>query len=189
MKKICTILLLIYLIQLKAGTGTRQDTNENAIEAYIGMKKLKMVQQEKLEMERFLKLLGFYESRNNWKSYNLYGYIGEWQMGKAALKETGYAYVTFRKFKRNPYIFPEGDQEKAILKLIEINERLLSQYSMAYSGRVIGNVEITKWGMLAAAHLGGHRGVKEYLTSRGQVNRRDANGTSIADYMLKFSNI
>ena len=51
----------------------------------------------------------------------------------------------------------------------------------------INNVPITKAGLIAAAHLGGARSVKLYLKSNGKINREDAYGTSIEDYLLEFS--
>jgi hypothetical protein len=55
-----------------------------------------------------------------------------------------------------------------------------------YVGQVINGVEITREGILAAAHLSGWGGVDAYLS--GEENRQDGYGTSVADYMAQFGN-
>jgi len=154
------------------------------IKEYIYQKEQKIKQQE---FKQFLELLAYKESRGNWRVYNKYGYIGKWQMGKAALKATGFGYITFSEFKTNPNIFPENLQEIAVCKLISLNLLRLTETILAYEGKIVGDVLITKSGIIAAAHLGGVRGVEMYLNSDGHINKRDVFGTSILDYLKEFS--
>lgn len=131
--------------------------------------------------------LGHKESGNNYKIYNKYGYIGAYQMGKSALEAVGYEHVTFSDFKKDPSIFTKEEQIDAVIKLTKINRKILKKYIDKYSNTIINDVLITESSLLAAAHLGGAGGVMKYLDSSGKYNPSDAYGTSIQDYMEKFS--
>jgi len=48
-------------------------------------------------------------------------------------------------------------------------------------------IKVTESGILAAAHLAGPGNVKRYLRSGGTFAFADAYGTTIKDYMKKFS--
>ena len=56
-----------------------------------------------------------------------------------------------------------------------------------YVGTSIKGVEITESGMLAAAHLAGPGNVMKYLRSYGKINFKDAYGSTIVNYLRKFS--
>ncbi len=151
----------------------------------IAANRLKLRQQEFI---KFLDALGAKESSNNWKTYNQYGYIGEWQLGKAALKDIGYNHITFQAFKNNPYIFPRAEQLIAVTKLIDLNTKKLEPYIIKYVGDTIKGIKITKSGILAGAHLGGPGGVIKFLDSNGSIDRKDALGTPLSHYFNTFNN-
>lgn len=138
------------------------------------------------EFNRLLKDLGRYESGNDWKIYNKFGYIGEWQLGKAALKDVGYSHINFKDFKKDPSIFPKSEQKKAVTILINLNIKYLGNAIDNYKGKTIRGIEITTSGLIAASHLAGARGVKLFLSSNGRINRTDANGTSVLTYLKAF---
>jgi hypothetical protein len=135
----------------------------------------------------FLVDLGRKESGNNYAIYNKYGYIGAYQMGPKALKATGYGHITFSDFKNDHTVFSKSEQIDAVIKLTKLNRRILRKYINEYSNTMIDGVLITESSLLAAAHLGGAGGVMKYLDSGGNSNPSDAYGTSIRDYMEKFS--
>ncbi|WP_179405516.1 LysM peptidoglycan-binding domain-containing protein [Burkholderia guangdongensis] len=61
-----------------------------------------------------------------------------------------------------------------------------------YEGKVISGITITHSGIVGAAHLKGfgtskHPGVMQFLESNGAQDPEDANGTSVSDYIDKFS--
>lgn len=145
------------------------------------------IAEEKKEAEfiRFLNALAFSESRNNPKVYNTFGYIGKWQFGVAARKSTGFAHITYWKFVKNPNIWSEQDQEIAMRMLVMKNTQHLRDVILKYEGTVIKGKTITKSGILAAAHLAGAGNVKKYFTY--SYNPKDAYGTSLEKYLLKFS--
>ena len=143
-----------------------------------------------IKYSHFKKVLSKHESRNNWKEYNRYGYIGKYQFGRSALNATGYSHITLEDFKKNPHIFPETDQEKAMDILLQLNESALNDQIKNYVGYTLcDTIRITRMGILAAAHLSGPANVKEFLESSGRENPRDRMGTHLSDYFYIFSRL
>jgi len=138
------------------------------------------------ELSRFINDLGYSESGNNWQSVNQIGCFGEWQFGESTLKYLGYRKITLKKFQAHPEIFPRDVQLKALKTLIKVNLMLLLQYEH-FIGDSINGVVITKSGMIAASHLGGAGSLQKYLDSNGKINKKDVLGTSITDYLKRFS--
>lgn len=138
------------------------------------------------EFARFIKDLGKSESGNNWQSINRIGCFGEWQFAEKTLHYLGHKHITMRKFKKDPSIFPPNLQLKVLKSLIKVNLISLRGYEQ-FVGDTIRGVVITRSGMIAASHLGGARSLKLFLNSKGRINRADVLGTSIADYLRKFS--
>jgi hypothetical protein len=138
------------------------------------------------EFNRFVNDLGRRESGNNWLSINLIGCFGEWQFAESTVHYLGYKHVTLKKFKNDPEVFPPGLQRKVLESLIKINMVFLKDFER-YIGDTIRGVAVTKSGMIAAAHLGGAGSVKLFLTSKGRLDKEDVLGTSVSNYMRKFS--
>ena len=140
----------------------------------------------KAEFSRFIRDLGFSESGNNWQSVNRIGCFGEWQFAEKTLHHLGHKNITVRKFKTDPTVFPPDLQLKVLKSLIKMNMIYLRNYDH-FVGDTIRGVVITRSGMIAACHLGGPTSLKLFLNSKGRINRQDAFGTSMADYLRKFS--
>jgi hypothetical protein len=138
------------------------------------------------EFSRFINDLGRKESGNNWLCINRIGCFGEWQFSERTLRYLGYKKITLRKFKANPEIFPRELQKGALIALIKVNQFYLKDFQH-FIGDSIKGITITKSGMIAASHLGGAGSLKKYLRSDGRINNKDILGTSIADYLTKFS--
>lgn len=139
-----------------------------------------------LEFLRFINDLGRRESGNNWQCVNIIGCFGEWQFAESTVQFLGFKNVTLKKFKANPYIFPRELQWKVLESLIKVNLVLMKDYEH-FIGDTIKGVPITKSGMIAAAHLGGARSVKLFLTSDGRLDKEDVLGTAVSNYMKRFS--
>jgi hypothetical protein len=138
------------------------------------------------EYTRFINDLGYRESRNNWLCINRIGCFGEWQFAESTLKYLGFRKITLKRFRANPSIFPRELQAEALRSLIRVNLIYLKDYEHC-EGDSIKGILITKSGMIAASHLGGAGSLKKYLNSRGKVNKKDAFGTSVSDYLKHFS--
>jgi hypothetical protein len=128
----------------------------------------------------FKEALAFKESRGDYFTVNTYGYLGKYQFGKHTLELIG-VYNT-DEFLNNPEL-----QEKAFIANAARNKWILRRDIKRFVGKHIDGVLITESGILAAAHLAGPGSVKKYLRSYGAVGFADAYGTTVRNYMKKFS--
>lgn len=174
--------------------GFYRETYIKAMDEYSAKMQSK---RDSASFKEFVDALKFKESSNDWTIYNSRGYMGLYQMGAMAIKDVMRTTkdnwlknqlkgVNFRKFKNDPNVFPPEVQDKAFIELLRNNVNYLGDYLDRYDGKVIDGIEITRSGMIAAAHLGGHRGVKKFLKTNGEYNPSDGI-TRISDYMKKFA--
>ena len=139
----------------------------------------------------FLDKLSKLESNNNWKSVGgSHGkYIGKYQFGRIALKDIGlYPKVSLHKFKKDKSIFNSHLQDRACIMLMIHNNTYMEGY-YKFIGHRINGILITKAGILASAHLLGHKEVKKWLDTHGKHKAQDSFGTSIEKYMRAMENI
>lgn len=128
----------------------------------------------------FKEALAFKESRGDYFTVNTYGYLGKYQFGKHTLELIG-VYNT-DEFLNNPEL-----QESAFIANAARNKWILRRDIKRFVGKHIDGVLVTESGILAAAHLAGPGSVKKYLRSYGAIGFADAYGTTIRNYMKKFS--
>ena len=129
----------------------------------------------------FKNFLGFFESGSNYKKVNRFGYLGKYQFGKGTLKMYGVRNLS--EYRLNPEL-----QEKVFLMNVMRNKWILRREISWYSNRYLNGTYISESGIIAAAHLSGPGNVKKYLRSHcnPDLDKRDANGTSISDYLNIF---
>ena len=129
----------------------------------------------------FKNFLGFFESGSNYNKVNRFGYMGKYQFGKETLKMYGVRNLS--DYKSNPAL-----QEEVFLMNVMRNKWILRREISWYSDRYLNSIYVSQSGIIAAAHLSGPGNVKKYLRSHcdPELNKRDANGTSISDYMNIF---
>ena len=128
----------------------------------------------------FKEALAFKESSGNYFTINTLGYLGKYQFGIGTLQLMGVYNAT--RFLNDPVL-----QEQVFHTNIARNKWILRRDIERFVGKNIGGIEITESGMLAAAHLAGAGNVKRYLRSWGAFDVSDSYGTSISNYMKKFS--
>ena len=128
----------------------------------------------------FKEALGFRESRGNYHVTNDYGYMGKYQFSAATLRYMGVR-------NTDDFLYDTRKQEEAFFAYTSMNKWVLRKDIKRYSGKTVGGVKVTESGILAAAHLAGPGNVQKFLRSGGEIGFSDANGTSIANYMRKFS--
>lgn len=128
----------------------------------------------------FKEALAFKESQGNYLTVNTFGYLGKYQFGKSTLELIGIDNTS--NFLATPEL-----QEKAFLLNTSRNKWVLRRDIARFTGKYVGGVKITESGILAAAHLAGPGGVKNYLRSGGANQFQDGFGTSIRSYLKKFS--
>ena len=129
----------------------------------------------------FKNFLGFFESGSNYKKVNRFGYLGKYQFGKGTLKMYGVRNLS--EYRLNPKL-----QEKVFLMNVMRNKWILRREISWYSNRYLNDTYISESGIIAAAHLSGPGNVKKFLRSHcnPDLDKRDANGTSISDYLNIF---
>ena len=129
----------------------------------------------------FKNFLGFFESGSNYDKVNRFGYLGKYQFGKGTLKMYGVRNLS--EFRLNPEL-----QEKVFLMNVMRNKWILRREISWYSNRFLNGTYISESGIIAAAHLSGPGNVKKFLRSHcnPDLDKRDANGTSISDYLNIF---
>lgn len=155
-------------------------------------------------LEDFFNDLGLRESSGKADVINNYGYLGLYQMGIPALIDAGYykmegndinnhwesRYFTGKDginniddFLQNPEI-----QKKAMIAYKEKQWEYLENWGIRkYIGKTINGIKISPSGILAAAHLVGQVRLEKYLSSNGKNIPKDANGTSVEEYLKKFA--
>ncbi len=151
-----------------------------------------------VKIAQFIKRLAIRESSGDWKVVNRFGYVGKYQFGIAARKTVNAPKFTVKQFIKNPYIWPEDQQDKAAIKLMRVNYRYLNQFfnepgdelhsfiNETFTLRDRSKVKITTAGLLAASHLVGPKLVRSFLNTRGYIDKKDGNGTKCSDYMKHF---
>lgn len=138
----------------------------------------KPIQPEKKDLYDFLDDLAFKESSNRYHVQNQFGYMGKYQFGQSTLRGLGY------NISRNEFINSPELQEQAMIDLLIHNRDYLITYIDRWVGKTKNGIEITESGILAAAHLGGQRNVRNYF--RYDIDFKDGNGTPLSYYMEKF---
>lgn len=141
----------------------------------------KIVRSQPTELEKFLKHMAWRESQNNPHIINKFGMMGKYQFSPTTVRGLGFK-VTQKQFIKN-----EELQDSVMVAYLRVNDRELKSIIKKYDGKIIKGVKVTRSGILAAAHLGGSYSVVEFFSSNDMEGKRDANGTSIREYMKTFS--
>lgn len=128
------------------------------------------------------------ESGNNFAARNKQGYVGRAQFGDARLEDARRAGVmpeglTKKGFRLSP------NTQKAVedWHFSDINQFIDQRGLGSFEGKSIAGVPVTRDGLVNVAHLGGKGGLEKFITSGGQYNPADANGTRLSDYLAMGS--
>lgn len=131
------------------------------------------------------------ESGGNWGALNSEGYGGRLQFGDARLADAAAAGiippgVTGAAFSR---MSPEEQQAVEAWHFADIDKQAADMGLSQYFGQTIGGVPINAESIRAMSHLGGIGGAQKFITSGGQYNPADSNGTRLSDYGSRFGSI
>ncbi|WP_420013338.1 hypothetical protein [Tateyamaria sp.] len=125
------------------------------------------------------------ESGGNYNITNSEGFAGKYQFGQPRLDDFNRAMGTNYRVAD----LTAGSPEAAALteavqrwNIGDIDSFVTDNGLDRYLGQNIGGVTMTQDGLRAMAHLGGRGGMRRFLTSGGQHNPSDSNGTSLLDY-------
>lgn len=190
MKYVRTTLLLL-TVAICSSLNFRSDTNyivDVSRESPEILIEKEIPEKPRVAFGYFMAKMALLESNNDYNAINRYGYLGKYQFSTATLrglKTQGYLDITEGEivdFRSNPVI-----QEEAMRALIYHNLDVLERYGvMKYVGKKRGGVTITINGLLAASHLVGPYGAKQFVVTNGKINKADGNGTTAKDYIKIF---
>ena len=147
------------------------------------------------EYDDFLNDLGSRESTNDYTVVNRFGYMGRYQMGTLALKETGFmdengAWTSLANsygiYSQQDFLnSPEG-QDAAVRAYHEKTCTYIKAMGLdEYVGTTYCGIPVTESGLLAACHLVGVVSIKKGLQTGQHVY--DGNHVSAAVYMELFA--
>lgn len=128
----------------------------------------------------FKEAIGFRESSGRYDIVSKTGYIGKYQFGKSSLYDMGI-------YDTDKFLKSAKAQEAAFIALCSMNKYRLRYFMPKYIGKVINGIELTESGMLAASHLLGAGAVIEFVKSDGNTVGSDGLGTTLVEYLEKFS--
>ena len=179
------VVLLLFILFLTDKVIAPQPVFNNDAREFLEDKRKMEFECQQLKM--WLDSISYYESGSNWRKYNEFGYIGKYQFGHSALRSTGFDHVSYKEFINNPDIWTKYEQDSAMLIFMKKNEVYLDSIIKMYNDSVFNGILISKSGILAAAHLAGSEGVKNFFLSEGKNDPDDIYGTTLSYYLNKFS--
>lgn len=155
------------------------------------------------EYNDYLAALCTRESGCNPGSENKSGYLGNYQMGEAALIDAGYytkdntpdindwrgAWTGKNGINSKEDFFASAAKQTQAIDDYNIKQwdTIKADGSDQFLGQTINGILITESGLLAGAHLVGHAGLHQFLASNGQVVPHDGNKVAVIRYIDKFS--
>jgi hypothetical protein len=155
-----------------------------------------------LGYEDFLDKIAMKESSNNYQAVSGSGtFLGRYQMGPGALID-----AKFKKLKTGEWDEKTGvDSDESFLENPIKQEEAIRSYHRVvwgyvinskenegvpdlrdYLGTSMNDVEITESGLLAAAHLVGHRALRRAILAGDLNSEADGNGTTAREYMENY---
>ena len=126
------------------------------------------------------------ESSGRTDVVNPEGFMGAYQFGEDRLSD--FKKDTGMDFSKEQFLKNKDLQDQVFdWHVNDINSYIDSRNLDKFIGTEVDGITITREGLVAGAHLGGRTGLRKYLETDGKYNPEDSNGTSISDYVKKFS--
>lgn len=206
MKQLIITVFIIFLVApIKLNSGVISKDKQK--ETFEVIQKWRTEQDSIKSLNSFLELLAFKESNMNWYAINQYGYVGKYQFGSDARRDVGVKKFTWKQFQSNPSIWPEKEQDKAVIRFMKLNHKKIFSFFDQPGDHLINDhfnkvfklkyntkwykkgetVQLTWAGLYAACHLVGPGHVRKFLNTG--YNHKDGNGITTFDYLKYFSKI
>lgn len=151
----------------------------------------------------FLAAMRQRESGGDYTAVNGYGYIGAYQFGEAALIDLNYVHTDGNAFNNDfgggftgknginsvsKFLNSPSVQDSAAREWFDLLwDRIVYFDLESYAGQTLNGVKLTKSGMIAASHLLGTGGLRDFIKSGGADVGSDANNTKITEYLEHFA--
>jgi hypothetical protein len=134
------------------------------------------------------------ESGGNWQAKNDVqgsggrGHFGRLQFSQGRMQD--YMNATGERFTPDQFMSsPELQQRVESWHFNDIDQFVKQRGLEQFANAPVAGIPMTPDAMRAVAHLGGKGGLERFLTSGGQYNPADANGTRLSDYASKHGGI
>lgn len=153
--------------------------------------------------QAFLAALRHMESRGDYKAVNTLNFIGAYQFGEAALIDLGFVKRDSDPYDNNfsggftgkrgihsvqDFLSNRRVQDKAAQDWMKIMWRYIENDRLArYAWTKVGDVTLTPSGMLAASHLLGSGGLRQFIESDGRADIRDPYGMPLVNYIRELA--
>jgi len=144
------------------------------------------------------------ESGNDYTVVNSYGYLGAYQFGEAALIDLGYVANDGNPYNndfsggftgkngidsQSEFLNTPSAQDAAAAEWFDLLWARIVYFDLdVYSGQTLNGVKLTTSGMIAASHLLGTGGLRDFILSGGTDVGSDAYNTQITEYLTTFAN-
>ena len=142
----------------------------------------------KYETRSFKLELSLRESGGRVSERNPQGFVGRYQLGQRRLDDfnrtfrTGYSIQQFQASS-------ELQEKVQDWHINDIDSYIDKSGFSKFIGETFHGVALSRGSLRAVAHLGGKKGLKQYLLSRGAYDPADANGTRLSHYAVAFANV
>lgn len=153
--------------------------------------------------DAFFAALRYMESRGDYAAVNTLKFIGAYQFGEAALVDLGYVRRDRDLYDNNygggftgkdgirsvnDFLNSPRVQDKAANAWLRIMWRYIESEKLSrYAWKKVGSVTLSPSGMLAATHLLGTGGLKQFIRSGGSADIRDPYGMPLVNYIEKLA--
>jgi hypothetical protein len=143
---------------------------------------LGVVLSEPTPVEKFMEKIAAIETPGGgYQTVNRFGMMGRYQFSHETVKAVGI------NTSRQEFLNNKELQDTAMVRLMILNEKHLSDVISKFEGRTVKGVRITRASILAGAHFAGANGVRRYLTNDSLDGTIDGLGTSLRTYMRYFA--
>jgi hypothetical protein len=186
MKKATLILYLVLSLfpnTVKNANSRISHPSESQIKRILLERDREAFKEKAKDYEEYMFKIAELESAHNPKIVNTLGYIGKYQFGQQALNHLGID-LNVKDFKKNPEIWSEFDQDKAMYDLTQENKRILRREIERYANKELHGIFVTELGLLAGAHASGAQNVKNWIYQGKEFH--DAYGTSLTSRIKLF---
>ena len=143
---------------------------------------LSVILSKPTQMEQFMDKIASIETPGGgYHTVNRFGMMGRYQFSNETIRAVGIN-ASRQEFLRNKEL-----QDTAMVRLMVLNEKQLSDVIRKFEGRTVKGIRITRASILAGAHFAGANGVRRYLTNDSLDGTIDGLGTSLRTYMRYFA--
>ena len=176
-------IVIIIAAFIVIGSITTCSTSVNASPIFHDEPVVIKVEVQKDELHDYFNALRQLESSGNYQARRPKSqYIGAYQIGDAARTTIGLDRLNNEDGYETMLNYPDL-QDMIAMRYLQVQIGYMKDHITKYSGNRVGGWYVTPSGIIAMAHLLGHKNAKAFLDSNGKTITRDGNQRPITDYL------